>query len=77
MEMEVVEQIVLTILGIVIVLENVVVILASIRNKSLRENTHYNLVISLSVCDFIVGLNSYCMEIWSRPTTTPVIIRLT
>lgn len=57
MEMEVVEQIVLTILGIVIVLENVVVILASIRNKSLRENTHYNLVISLSVCDFIVGLN--------------------
>lgn len=57
MEMAVVEQIVLTILGIVIVLENLVVILASIRNKSLRENTHYNLVISLSVCDFIVGLN--------------------
>lgn len=57
MEMVVIEQIILTILGIVIVLENLVVVLASIRNKSLRENTHYNLVISLSVCDFIVGLN--------------------
>lgn len=57
MEIVVIEQIILTILGIVIVLENLVVVLASIRNKSLRENTHYNLVISLSVCDFIVGLN--------------------
>lgn len=57
MEIVVIEQIILTILGIVIVLENLVVVLASIRNKSLRENTHYNLVISLSVCDFIVGLS--------------------
>ena len=44
-------------LGVVIAVENFLVILAAIRNTSLRENTHYNLVISLSVCDFIVGLN--------------------
>lgn len=47
MEMVVIEKIILTVLGIVIVLENLVVVLASIQNKSLRENTHYNLVISL------------------------------
>ena len=44
-------------LGVVIAVENFLVILAAIRNTCLRENTHYNLVISLSVCDFVVGLN--------------------
>ena len=44
-------------LGVLIIVENFLVVLAAVRNKSLRENTHYNLVISLSVCDFVVGLS--------------------
>ena len=44
-------------LGVLIFVENFLVVLAAVRNKSLRENTHYNLVISLSVCDFVVGLS--------------------
>ena len=43
-------------IGCLIAVENFLVILAAIRNKGLRENTHYNLVISLSVCDFAEGL---------------------
>ena len=44
-------------LGVLIFVENFLVVLAAVRNKSLRENTHYNLVTSLSVCDFVVGLS--------------------
>ena len=44
-------------LGVLIFVENFLVVLAAVRNKSLREHTHYNLVISLSVCDFVVGLS--------------------
>lgn len=51
------EHIVFTVIGIAITVENFVIVLAAIRNKSLRENTHYNLVLSLSVCDFVFGLN--------------------
>ena len=45
------------IIGCFIAVENFLVIMAAIRNKSLRENTHYNLVISLSVSDFVTGLS--------------------
>lgn len=51
------EQISLIILGFLAPVENFVVLLAAIWNtcKSHQENTHYNLVISLWVCDFILG----------------------
>lgn len=52
-----IERIILTIIGIVVTVENLIVVIAAVRNKSLRDNTHYNLVISLSVCDFVLGLN--------------------
>lgn len=52
--MKLIEQSCLNILGFLVTLENFVVVLAAIRTKSLLENTHYNLVISLSVCDFIL-----------------------
>lgn len=55
--MKLIEQSCLNILGFLVTLENFVVVLAAIRNKSLLENTHYNLVISLSVCDFILGID--------------------
>ena len=55
--MQEIERIILTIVGIVITLENLIVVIAAIRNKSLRDNIHYNLVISLSVCDSVLGLN--------------------
>ena len=45
------------IIGCFISVENFLVIMAAIRNKSLRENIHYNLVISLSVSDFVTGLS--------------------
>lgn len=51
------EHVVFTVFGIAITIENFVIVLAAIQNKSLRENTHYNLVLSLSVCDFVFGLN--------------------
>ena len=51
------ESLGIIIIGCFIAVENFVVIMAAIRNKSLRENTHYNLVISLSVSDFVSGLN--------------------
>lgn len=51
------EHVVFTVFGIALAVENFLVVLAAIRNKSLRENTHYNLVLSLSVCDFVFGLN--------------------
>lgn len=57
MEMVVIEKIILIVLGIVIVLENFVVVLVFIWNKSFWENIYYNLVIFLLVCDFIVGFN--------------------
>lgn len=55
--MQEIERIILTILGIVITLENLIVVIATIRNKSLQDNIYYNLVISLSVCDSVLGLN--------------------
>lgn len=55
--MQGIERIILTILGIVVTVENLIIVIAAIRNKSLRDNTHYNLVISLSVCDSVLGLN--------------------
>lgn len=55
--MQEIERIILTIVGIVITLENLIVVIAEIRNKNLRDNIHYNLVISLSVCDSVLGLN--------------------
>lgn len=55
--MKLIEQSCLNILGFLVTLENFVVVLAAIRTKSLLENTHYNLVISLSVCDFILGID--------------------
>ena len=45
--------------GSLIAVENFLVILAAIRNKSLRESTHYNLDISLSMCEFDVGLSDF------------------
>lgn len=51
-----IQQIILTILGVLVTLENPVVLLAAFRNRSIRENTHCNLVISLSFYDFLVGL---------------------
>ena len=51
------ESLGIIIFGCFIAAENFLVIIAAIRNKSLRENTHYNLVISLSVSDFVTGLN--------------------
>ena len=43
-------------LGGFIAVANFLVIFAAIRNKNLRENTRHNLVIFLSVCDFVEGL---------------------
>lgn len=51
------EHVVFTVFGIALAVENFLIVLAAIRNKSLRENTHYNLVLSISVCDFVFGLN--------------------
>lgn len=51
-----IQQIVLTTFGVLVTLENLIVVLAAFRNKFLRENTHCNLVVSLSVYDFVVGL---------------------
>lgn len=54
--MQIKQQVILTTLGVLVTVENLMVVLAAIWNRSLRDNTHYNLVISLSVCDFIFGL---------------------
>lgn len=54
--MEIEEKLILTTLGVLATVENLMVVLAATRNKSFRDNTHYNLVISLSVCDFIFGV---------------------
>ena len=50
------ETLCLVSLGSFIAVANFLVILAAIRNKNLRENTRHNLVIFLSVCDFVEGL---------------------
>lgn len=44
--------------GLFIAFENVVVLFAAFRNKTLRENIHYNLVLSLSVSDLLFGVNA-------------------
>lgn len=44
-------------LGILILLENVLILVASVRNRKLRDNIHYNLLLSLSVSDFLFGVN--------------------
>ena len=44
-------------LGIMILLENFLVLVAAVRNKKLRDNIHYNLVLFLSVSDFLLGFN--------------------
>lgn len=51
-----IQQIILTIFGVLVSLENLVVVLAAFRKKCIRENTHCNLVVSLSVYDFLLGL---------------------
>lgn len=44
-------------LGILILLENFLILVASVRNRKLRDNIQYNLVLSLSVSDFLLGVN--------------------
>ena len=56
--MNILEQVAFISLGVLISMENFLVVLAAIRNNNLRKNTHYNLVISLSVCDYVVWFYS-------------------
>ncbi|XP_062596783.1 melanocortin receptor 5-like [Saccostrea cucullata] len=42
--------------GIVVITFNFVVIVASIKNRELRQNTNYNLVMGLSLSDFLMGV---------------------
>lgn len=44
-------------LGILILLENVLILVASVRNLKLRDNIYYSLFLSLSVSDFLFGVN--------------------
>lgn len=53
-----VKTVVLISVGILIAFENSVVLVAAFRNKTLRENIHYNLVLSLSFSDFVLGINA-------------------
>lgn len=43
--------------GLLIAFENLVVLFAAFRNKTIRENIHYNLVLSLSFSDLLFGVN--------------------
>lgn len=45
-------------LGLLIALENSAVLFVAFRNKILRENIHYNLVLSLSASDLLLGINA-------------------
>lgn len=45
-------------LGVLIALENSAVLFVAFRNKILRENIHYNLVLSLSASDLLLGINA-------------------
>lgn len=44
--------------GFVVVLLNSLVIIAFARNRGLRQNNHYNLVMGLSFSDFLMGLSA-------------------
>lgn len=57
-EVVLVKTVVLISVGILIVFENSVVLVAAFRNKTLRENIHYNLVLFLSFSDFVLGINA-------------------
>lgn len=45
------------IVGFAVIMINILVIAASVRNRKLRENTNYNLVLGLSSSDFLMGLS--------------------
>lgn len=44
------------IVGFAVIMINILVIVASMRNRKLRQNTNYNLVLGLSFSDFLMGL---------------------
>lgn len=44
--------------GLLVAFENSVVLFVAFRNKILRENIHYNLVLSLSASDLFLGINA-------------------
>lgn len=45
------------IVGFAVIMINILVIVASVRNRKLRQNTNYNLVLGLSFSDFLMGLS--------------------
>lgn len=57
MMLKLLEYVVFIVFGIVIIVENFVIVLVVIWNKSLWENIYYNLVFLLLVCDFVFGFN--------------------
>ncbi|XP_061184808.1 melanocyte-stimulating hormone receptor-like [Saccostrea echinata] len=45
--------------GVVVMILNALVMVASARNSELRQNTNYNLVMGLSLSDFLMGYSSF------------------
>lgn len=45
--------------GFIVMTLNIIVMVASIRNRELRQNTNYNLVMGLSLSDFLLGFSMF------------------